>query len=101
MCSFQRAVVFAGFFISTPTGRLLNRFSRDLNQVDAMLPMQFDQIFSMFTMLIGSLITTAVISPLYIAGLFPVALAYYKAYVYKSIPAYHSSSNTQDEQGFG
>lgn len=78
---FESAVAFAGFFISTPTGRLLNRFSRDLNQVDAMLPMQFDQIFSMFTMLVGALITTAVISPLYVAFLFPVALAYYKAYV--------------------
>jgi ABC-type multidrug transport system fused ATPase/permease subunit len=60
-----------GFFMANPTGRLLNRFSRDMNMVDAMLPMQFDQIFSMFTMLIGALITTAVISPLYIVGLFP------------------------------
>jgi hypothetical protein len=36
--------------------------------VDAMLPMQFDQIFSMFTMLAGALVTTAIISPLYVLG---------------------------------
>ena len=59
-----------------------------------MLPMQFDQIFSMFTMLIGALITTAIISPLYVVGLFPVAFAYYKAYKYYQ-PAARDSNRLQ------
>ena len=35
----------SGFFQANPTGRLLNRFSRDMNNVDANLPNQFDQVW--------------------------------------------------------
>ena len=70
------------FFQENPTGVLLNRFSRDMNNVDANLPNQFDQIFSMFSQLIGALIVTAVITPLYATALVPVAFGYYKAYCY-------------------
>lgn len=72
----------ASFFMQNPTGRLLNRFSRDLNLVDATLPGQFEQIFSMFSQLAGGLIATAVITPLYALGLVPVAYGYYRAYCY-------------------
>lgn len=65
------------FFDTTPTGRILNRFSSDIYKIDEVLARTFNQLFlnagkSTFTILI-----ICVSTPAFTAFVIPIALTYY------------------------
>ncbi|KAF1329530.1 Abc transporter c family member 2, partial [Globisporangium splendens] len=47
------------YFDVTPVGRILNRFSNDLDQMDTILPQQYQQLFQNIAVTIGALIVSA------------------------------------------
>ncbi|PVD37039.1 hypothetical protein C0Q70_04032 [Pomacea canaliculata] len=65
------------FFDTTPSGRIVNRFARDVETIDNTLP----QIFFMFVMCVFSVLSTlcviSITTPLFMSVIFPLAVGYY------------------------
>ena len=66
------------FFDSTPMGRVLNRFARDMEGVDDHLSWNFEQSFISLAQTIGSLVLIISVLPLIVIVLVPVLLVYYR-----------------------
>jgi len=77
------------FFETTPAGRILNRFSRDIETVDTLLPELFESwLISAFDVLA----TVAILlysTPLFLAIALPLAILYYFAQVPRLLSQTH------------
>ena len=65
------------FFDQTPVGRSLNRFSRDMDDVDYLLPQSLNDAGNCVAQLASSLVFIAIVQPFFLAGLAPIVLFYY------------------------
>ncbi|TMW62200.1 hypothetical protein Poli38472_009693 [Pythium oligandrum] len=72
------------YFDVTPVGRILNRFSNDLDQVDSNLPQQYQLLFQAATIVVGCLVVCGMasywiaISYIPIIGIFAITGLYFK-----------------------
>ncbi|KAL8939767.1 MAG: hypothetical protein Q9216_003181 [Gyalolechia sp. 2 TL-2023] len=64
------------FFETTPTGRILNRFSSDIYRVDEVLARTFNMLFVNSARAMYTLILIAVSTPAFIALIFPLGAVY-------------------------
>eukprot|EP00181_Compsopogon_caeruleus_P000064 CAMPEP_0184682668 /NCGR_PEP_ID=MMETSP0312-20130426/8220_1 /TAXON_ID=31354 /ORGANISM="Compsopogon coeruleus, Strain SAG 36.94" /LENGTH=1331 /DNA_ID=CAMNT_0027134483 /DNA_START=219 /DNA_END=4214 /DNA_ORIENTATION=+ len=65
------------FFDTTPIGRMLSRFSRDVTAVDMLVPQAFQQMLNTVTNLVGSYIFISIITPIFIAAAVPIGFGYF------------------------
>ena len=65
------------FFDVTPVGRILNRFSKDTDDVDFLLSMSMSEFGNCIMQLLSTLIFLAVIQPILLAGIVPIMGIYY------------------------
>ncbi|XP_076266254.1 multidrug resistance-associated protein 1-like isoform X1 [Rhynchophorus ferrugineus] len=65
------------FFDVTPVGRILNRFSKDVDTLDTVLPMTLRGWINCLFSVIGTLAVTSIATPLFIVVIIPIALLYY------------------------
>ncbi|KAL1498078.1 hypothetical protein ABEB36_008934 [Hypothenemus hampei] len=65
------------FFDVTPVGRILNRFSKDVNTLDTVLPTTMRAWITCFFMVLGTLVVTSVTTPLFIIVVIPISIIYY------------------------
>ncbi|XP_030761803.1 multidrug resistance-associated protein 1 isoform X2 [Sitophilus oryzae] len=65
------------FFDVTPVGRILNRFSKDVDTLDTVLPMTLRGWINCLISVIGTLVVTSFATPLFIIVIVPIALLYY------------------------
>lgn len=65
------------FFESTPVGRVLNRFSRDLEAVDWQIPRSLHEALGCVCSILSTLIVIVAVTPIAAVAIFPVALVYY------------------------
>ncbi|KAH8281369.1 hypothetical protein KR054_000152, partial [Drosophila jambulina] len=66
------------FFNTNPPGRILNRFSKDMGQVDEILPVVMMDVIQLFLLLAGIIIIIAVVNPLLLVPTFLIGIIFYK-----------------------
>eukprot|EP01105_Mastigella_eilhardi_P018112 TRINITY_DN4187_c0_g1_i3.p1 TRINITY_DN4187_c0_g1~~TRINITY_DN4187_c0_g1_i3.p1 ORF type:complete len:653 (-),score=121.11 TRINITY_DN4187_c0_g1_i3:57-2015(-) len=65
-----------GFFDATPVGRLLNRFTKDVNSVDVQLPQSIAHLLSMSFALASILVAISLATPFFLVVFLPFAAVY-------------------------
>ncbi|KAG7234391.1 hypothetical protein INR49_004820 [Caranx melampygus] len=64
------------FFDVNPIGRILNRFSKDISQMDSMLPMTFVDFYQLFLQNLGVVAVAASVIPLMLIPLIPLLFVF-------------------------
>ena len=62
------------FFDTTPTGRILNRFTKDIDLIDFMMPMTFRFFLLMLGTIVSVFVVIAYSTPIFLAVLGPVLI---------------------------
>jgi len=65
------------FFDVTPLGRILNRFSKDVDVIDVTLPMTIRFWIMMFFNVIAVILVISISTPWFLAVVVPMAVIYY------------------------
>ncbi|KAG5890605.1 hypothetical protein JTB14_005118 [Gonioctena quinquepunctata] len=65
------------FFDVTPLGRIINRFSKDIDTLDNVLPMTLRGWVMCFYSVIGTLVVISCTTPIFTSVIVPIALLYY------------------------
>ena len=65
------------FFDTTPIGRIVNRFSRDMETVDNVLPQIFRSWMNTFFQVISTIVVVSYSTPLFLAMVVPLTIVYY------------------------
>ncbi|KAF9938432.1 hypothetical protein BGZ67_000203 [Mortierella alpina] len=64
------------FFDTTPMGRIVNRFSSDMNAIDTQLPEEWNDLFAFTSIIGGTLIVIAYSTPAFLIAIPPIAFTY-------------------------
>ncbi|XP_048588131.1 multidrug resistance-associated protein 1 [Nematostella vectensis] len=64
------------FFESTPVGRIVNRFSKDIFVIDDTLPRSYRTLMTCIVSVLGSMIAISFATPLFLTVVFPLAIVY-------------------------
>ncbi|KAJ8669276.1 hypothetical protein QAD02_000535, partial [Eretmocerus hayati] len=65
------------FFDTNPSGVILNRFSKDLGAIDELLPKATLDATQIILILIGSLIVTCTINPIFLVPIFLISIVFF------------------------
>nr|XP_006823843.1 PREDICTED: multidrug resistance-associated protein 5-like [Saccoglossus kowalevskii] len=70
------------FFDATPSGRILNRFSKDIDEVDVRLPMCMESMLNYAFIILFSLFSIIIVFPWYLLALLAFAVIFIVCYLY-------------------
>ena len=65
------------FFDTTPMGRILNRFSRDIETVDSILPQLIRQWMQMVFAVLSVVVIISYSTPIFLVMIVPLGILYY------------------------
>lgn len=66
------------YFESTPLGRLMQRMSKDLDQIDQQLPGSFAQLIASALQIVGSMMAISIVTPSFGLVMLPVFMVYFR-----------------------
>lgn len=72
------------FFESTPLGRIVNRFVKDINSVDEQIPKSFRSFIMTFMSLLGTIFIISYSTPIFLSVLLPIGVLYFMTQVRSS-----------------
>jgi ATP-binding cassette subfamily C (CFTR/MRP) protein 1 len=64
------------FFESTPIGRILNRFSKDVEAVESMMPTSFRMLLRMVFSVLITIIMISIQTPFFLIPMIPITIIY-------------------------
>ncbi|XP_060065902.1 ATP-binding cassette sub-family C member 5-like [Ylistrum balloti] len=73
------------YFDANPTGRILNRFSRDVEDADIFIPNLIDNLIQVMILIIVSIATTAYNFPWFLIAIVPIGLYVYVVKILSSV----------------
>ena len=65
------------FFESVPIGRLINRFSKDMNSIELLVPMSIKDVLFCLSDAISTVVVIAISTPFSLVVLAPISLLYF------------------------
>ncbi|XP_017108725.1 multidrug resistance-associated protein 1 isoform X7 [Drosophila bipectinata] len=66
-------------FDTTPLGRIVNRFSKDIDTIDNVLPMLWRMVISQAFAVLATIVVISLSTPIFLAVIVPIAFLYYFA----------------------
>ena len=64
------------FFDTTPSGRILNRFSKDIYTIDEMIPRSLSAFLRTFLTVLATIVVVSYATPLFMAVILPLTVLY-------------------------
>ena len=65
------------FFDTTPLGRILNRFSKDIYNIDEVIPKSIDDFLSALLMVVSVILVVSITTPVFIVVILPLGIFYW------------------------
>lgn len=65
------------FFDTTPLGRILNRFSKDIYNIDEVIPKSIDDFLSALLMVVSVVLVVSITTPVFIVVILPLGIFYW------------------------
>ncbi|XP_059617032.1 multidrug resistance-associated protein 1 isoform X4 [Phlebotomus argentipes] len=65
------------YFDTTPSGRILSRFSKDIDTLDSILPRNISAVYYFSFEVLATLVVISISTPLFVAVIIPIGLLYY------------------------
>lgn len=73
------------FFESTPLGRIVNRFSKDISTIDDKVPMSLASFLRTFSTVVGTIIAISFATPMFLVVIIPLGALYFFIQVRKNV----------------
>ena len=65
------------FFDTTPLGRIMNRFSKDIYNIDEVIPISIDDFLASFFMVVSVILVVTISTPIFVVVILPLGIFYW------------------------